>query len=107
MAIEINTSGLDRHPVVEMYPAADLLRRARAAGIALTFGSDAHHAADVGSHFSEAVQLARSAGYFSWLRLSDRKAVALRQGTIGAGAAPASFEKGQQKRYLPASDRIP
>jgi histidinol-phosphatase (PHP family) len=77
MAIEINTSGLDRHPVAEMYPAANLLGRAHAAGIALTFGSDAHHAADVGSHFSEAVQLAHSAGYESWLRLSDRESVAL------------------------------
>jgi histidinol phosphatase-like PHP family hydrolase len=62
-----------------MYPSADLLGRAHAADIALTFGSDAHHSADVGSHFSEAVQAARSAGYDSWLRLSDRESVALRR----------------------------
>jgi histidinol phosphatase-like PHP family hydrolase len=60
-----------------MYPAADLLGHAHAAGIALTFGSDAHHAADVGSHYSEAVQAARGAGYDAWLLLSDRESVAL------------------------------
>ena len=77
MAIEINTSGLERHPVTEMYPAASLLRRARAEGIALTFGSDAHRAAEVGAHFAEARAWAQSAGYESWLRLSDREPVAL------------------------------
>ena len=77
MAIEINTSGLERHPVTEMYPAASLLRRARAEGIALTFGSDAHRAAEVGAHFAEARAWAQAAGYESWLRLSDREPVAL------------------------------
>ena len=77
MAIEINTSGLDRYPVAEMFPSASLLRRARAAGIGLTFGSDAHRAAEVGSHFAQALQWARAAGYESFLRLSDRVPVAL------------------------------
>jgi len=77
MAIEINTAGLDRHPVAEMYPAASLLRRARTAGVALTFGSDAHRATEVGSHFTEARDWARAAGYDSWLRLSDGEPVAL------------------------------
>ncbi len=77
MAIEINTSGLDRYPVAEMFPSASLLRRARAAGIGLTFGSDAHCAAEVGSHFAQALQWARAAGYESFLRLSDRVPVAL------------------------------
>ena len=77
MAIEINTSGLDRYPVAEMFPSASLLRRARVAGIPLTFGSDAHCAAEVGSHFAEALDLARAAGYESFLRLSDGKSVGL------------------------------
>jgi histidinol-phosphatase (PHP family) len=77
MAIEINTSGLDRYPVAEMFPSASLLRRARAAGIGLTFGSDAHCAAEVGSHFAQALQWARAARYESFLRLSDRVPVAL------------------------------
>ena len=77
MAIEINTSGLDRHRVAEMYPAQSLLRRAHAAGIALTFGSDAHRVSEVGSRFAQALDWARAAGYESTLRLSDGEAVAL------------------------------
>jgi len=76
MALEVNTSGL-RHPVAELYPTPSLLRRAREVGVPLTFGSDAHHAADIGAGFSEALTLARAAGYDSWLRLSDRQSVAL------------------------------
>jgi histidinol-phosphatase (PHP family) len=76
MALEINTSGL-RHPVGELYPTLRLLARAREAGVPLTFGSDAHHAADIGAGFSEALTLARAAGYDSWLRLSDGRSVAL------------------------------
>jgi histidinol-phosphatase (PHP family) len=77
MAVEINTSGLDRHPVAEIYPAQSLIRRAHEAGIALTFGSDAHRAAEVGSQFAQALEWARAAGYESWLRLSDGKRVVL------------------------------
>lgn len=71
VAIEINTSGLRSHPVREMYPSPDLLERARRLGIALTFGSDAHKPDEVGSHFGQAVALARQTGYESYLRLSD------------------------------------
>lgn len=77
LAIEVNTSGLYRSPVGEMYPAPDLLALARRAGIPFTFGSDAHRVADLGSSFDEALALARGAGYDSYLRLSDRQSVAL------------------------------
>ena len=77
MAVEINTSGLDRHPVAEAYPSLDILRRAHEAGIPVTFGSDAHRASEVGSSFSWALTLARQAGYDSSLRLSDRRRVRL------------------------------
>jgi histidinol-phosphatase (PHP family) len=76
MAIEINTSGL-RHPVAEPYPGPSLLRRARLAGVPLTFGSDAHRAAQVGSQFEAALDQALAAGYESTLRLSDGAAVPL------------------------------
>lgn len=72
MALEVNTAGLDRHPVAEPYPSRSLLERAREAGVAVTFGSDAHAAAEVGAHLAEARAWARAAGYDSWLRLSDR-----------------------------------
>ncbi|GIX50608.1 MAG: histidinol-phosphatase [Limisphaera sp.] len=67
-AIEINTAGL-RKPCAEMYPGPDLLRLARETGVALTFGSDAHTPEEVGANWSEALQLARAAGYREWLRL--------------------------------------
>jgi len=76
-AIEVNTSGLYGHPVREMYPSRDILERARRFGVPLTFGSDAHRPADVGSHAGSAVTLARRAGYSAYLRLSDRREVAL------------------------------
>ena len=77
VAIEINTSGYDRHPAREMYPAPGLLERARRAGIQVIVSSDAHRVADLASSFAEATALARHAGYDSALRLSDRRLVAL------------------------------
>ena len=77
VAIEINTSGYDRHPAREMYPAAGLLERARRAGIEIVVSSDAHRVADLTSSFAEATALARRAGYDSSLRLSARQLVAL------------------------------
>ena len=41
MAIEINTGGL-RHPVHEIYPSPTFIRMIHEAGLAITFGSDAH-----------------------------------------------------------------
>lgn len=76
LAIEINTSGW-RKPVGEQYPSLSILRRAGAAGIPLTLGSDAHHSDEVGHRFDAAVALAREAGYASLLRLSDHTQVPL------------------------------
>lgn len=77
MAIEVNTSGLDRQPVAEAYPALDLLVRAREAGVPITFGSDAHIAGEIASSFDRAVALAREAGFKTSLRLSERCDVVL------------------------------
>ncbi len=41
VAIEINTGGL-RHPVHEIYPSPSFIRMIHEAGLAITFGSDAH-----------------------------------------------------------------
>jgi histidinol-phosphatase (PHP family) len=69
--VEINTSGL-RCPAAEPYPAAALLARARARGIGITFGSDAHRPREVGEGFAEALVLACSVGYTTYARPSDR-----------------------------------
>jgi histidinol-phosphatase (PHP family) len=62
VVVEINTAGLHR-PAQEAYPSLDILRKLRAAGIPITFGSDAHRPEDVGRDFTHAVRLAGSAGY--------------------------------------------
>ncbi len=61
--IEVNSSGLI-HDAREAYPSLDLLKLARDRGVkVLTIGSDSHRPETVGRHLSEAVALARAAGY--------------------------------------------
>ena len=66
--VEINTAGLHR-PVGEAYPTLDILRRLCAAGVAVTFGSDAHRPQEVGRDFDHAVALAQAAGYTEFASL--------------------------------------
>jgi histidinol-phosphatase (PHP family) len=76
MVLEVNTSGL-RKPVGEIYPSPGLLRRAGAAGIPITFGSDAHRPGEVGFGFERAVALARDAGYSTYVTFVRREKVAV------------------------------
>ncbi len=76
MVIEVNTSGL-RKPAREIYPSLVLLRRACAAGIPVTFGSDAHRPAEVGHEFGRAVAVARKAGYGTYATFSRREKIGL------------------------------
>jgi histidinol-phosphatase (PHP family) len=69
IALELNTAGL-RRPVGEACPAPRLLAEARALGIPLTFGSDAHRPQEVGWAFDQAAGAARNAGYDSTLGLA-------------------------------------
>lgn len=71
-AIELNTAGL-RKDCREIYPSRGLLELARAQGVAITFGSDAHAPEEVGADFAAAVALARSAGYTDARRFAGRK----------------------------------
>jgi histidinol-phosphatase (PHP family) len=71
-ALEVNTTGtLDF--AGRMYPVPGLLARARAGGVPIVFGSDAHELGQVGWMFDEAVALARSAGYDAWCELPSRR----------------------------------
>lgn len=72
VAIEINTSGL-RKPVGEIYPSLAALMIYQKAGVPITFGSDAHTAADVGRDFDKAIALAKAAGYTEFLNFKNRK----------------------------------
>jgi histidinol-phosphatase (PHP family) len=69
--VEINTAGLHK-PVGEAYPAPDILRRLCAAGVGITFGSDAHRPSEVGRDFDVAAVLAREAGYTHYASLDAR-----------------------------------
>ncbi|MGI5939764.1 MAG: histidinol-phosphatase HisJ family protein [Thermoleophilia bacterium] len=80
--VEINTAGLHK-PVNEIYPAPHLLRLLHEAGVAITFGSDAHRPTEVGRDFAQAAALARLAGYDTYAMLDpqaggNRAAIRLR-----------------------------
>jgi histidinol-phosphatase (PHP family) len=68
VVVEINTGGLHK-PVREAYPAPDILRRLCAAGVPVTFGSDAHKPEEVGRDFALAAGLAQAAGYAGFAAL--------------------------------------
>jgi histidinol-phosphatase (PHP family) len=72
VAMELNTAGL-RKDCREIYPSPKLVRMARAKGVGITFGSDAHAPGEVGMNFAEAIALARSAGYTECCRFTRRK----------------------------------
>lgn len=71
VAVELNTAGL-RKDCREIYPSAALCRMMRDGDVAITFGSDAHAAAEVGANWSEALDLARACGFTHWRRFEQR-----------------------------------
>jgi len=54
--IELNTSGLWKE-AQETYPSIEIIHEARALGIPITLGSDAHRPEEVGAYFDVAVRL--------------------------------------------------
>jgi histidinol-phosphatase (PHP family) len=72
VAIELNTAGL-RKECKEIYPSPSILRLASQAGVAITFGSDAHAPGEVGLNLGDAVNLARRSGYTHCVRFTQRQ----------------------------------
>ncbi len=72
VAVELNTAGL-RKDCREIYPSRHFLTLAHQAGVAITFGSDAHAPEEVGMGFPEAVSLARSVGYTHYCTFTQRQ----------------------------------
>ena len=72
VAIELNTAGL-RKDCAEIYPCRELLQLAFTRHVPITFGADAHTAAEVGMNFAEALNLARSVGYSETCRFQLRQ----------------------------------
>lgn len=73
-AVEISSAGL-RKPVGEAYPEARLLRRLVAAGVPVTFSSDAHAPAEVGWGYDRTVALARACGVTEFVTLEKRQKI--------------------------------
>lgn len=71
-AMELNTAGL-RKDCKEIYPSPKIVQMAREAGVPITFASDAHAPTEVGMNFTEAVALARTAGYTHCCRFTRRQ----------------------------------
>ena len=71
-AVEISSAGL-RKPVGEAYPEDRLLRQIVAAGIPVTFSSDAHAPAEVGRGYEKTVDLARRCGVHEFVTFEARR----------------------------------
>lgn len=72
VALELNTAGL-RKECQEIYPGPKLLAMAHEAGLAITFGSDAHSPEELGAGFEQALAQARAVGYTHWCRFVGRQ----------------------------------
>jgi histidinol-phosphatase (PHP family) len=72
VAMELNTAGL-RKDCKEIYPSPQIVQMAAKEGVPITFASDAHAATEVGMNFTEAVELARIAGYTHYCRFTKRQ----------------------------------
>jgi histidinol-phosphatase (PHP family) len=73
-AVEISSAGL-RKPVGEAYPEPRLLSAIVAAGIPVTFSSDAHAPAEVGWGYDRTLELARAAGATEFVTFEKRRPV--------------------------------
>jgi histidinol-phosphatase (PHP family) len=73
-AVEVSSAGL-RKPVREAYPEPRLLDRLIAAGVPITFSSDAHAPAEVGWGYEKTLELARSAGATEFVTFEKRRKV--------------------------------
>lgn len=71
-AVEISSAGL-RKPVAEAYPEARLLSKLVAAGVPVTFSSDAHAPSEVGWGYERTLALARQAGVREFVTIERRR----------------------------------
>ena len=73
-AVEISSAGL-RKPVGEPYPQRDLLARIAAAGVPVSFSSDAHAPLEVGWGYDRTLAHARAAGVREFVTLEKRRKI--------------------------------
>lgn len=72
IAIEVNTSGIDKR-TGEIYPSEEIVRMCFERDIEMTVGSDAHNPSEIGRHFEKAEELLKNAGYTSIVKFAGRK----------------------------------
>ncbi len=65
VVVEINTGGIARKALDDVYPSAYLLGLLARAGVPITVSSDAHATADIACAYDRAYKAAREAGYGS------------------------------------------
>lgn len=70
--VEISSAGL-RKPVREAYPEPRILRALVAAGVPVTFSSDAHAPAEVGWGYEATLELARACGVREFVTYAKRR----------------------------------
>jgi histidinol-phosphatase (PHP family) len=73
-AVEISSAGL-RKPVAEAYPEDRLLKQIVAAGIPVSFSSDAHAPAEVGWGYEKTVELALRCGVRTFVTFDTRRKI--------------------------------
>ena len=73
MIVEINTGGIARGNIDDVYPSAEFLDYLRQAGVPVTFSSDAHAASNLDAAFDRAELAAVRAGYTEAAYLEDGK----------------------------------
>ncbi len=73
-AVEVSSAGL-RKPVGEAYPEARLLAKLVAAGVPITFSSDAHAPAEVGWGYDRTLALARACGAKEFVTFEKRRKI--------------------------------
>ncbi len=73
-AVEISSAGL-RKPVGEAYPEPRVLSKLVAAGVPVTFSSDAHAPAEVAWGYERTVPLARAAGVTEFVTFDRRRKI--------------------------------
>ena len=73
MGIDINTGTFYRYPIAEISPYPDFMRVAAKYELPVITSSDAHAPQDCGRYVDDAVEYAKSFGYDSCLRFTQRK----------------------------------
>ncbi|MBB5336619.1 PHP domain-containing protein [Pectinatus brassicae] len=73
MVVDINTGTYYRYPIKEISPYPDFMKIAAEYKLPIITSSDAHKPEDCGAYVDEAVEYAKSFGYSSRIRFTERK----------------------------------